>query len=197
VAAAGSVVIERILNLTGLVVIVTWSSLARILPISLHAERAVGWLGLICGLGVAASLLYCRLRPSKRLKDESARMAGLAHAMAKHPAELGQVLVATMVLHLVTMLVTVCNSLALSVRLPIAIHLAVYGVAAIAIALPISIQGIGVRETVYTSLFGIVGVSQEQVIAIMVLNYLVLVFYSLVGGALVWTGSRKPRPQAG
>ncbi|MFB6105984.1 MAG: YbhN family protein [Halobacteriaceae archaeon] len=55
---------------------------------------------------------------------------------------------------------------------------------AVAVALPVSIQGVGVRETGYVVLLGAVGVPAETAVAVSVASFALSVVVSLSGGAL-------------
>ena len=65
-------------------------------------------------------------------------------------------------------------------------QIAVYAVSGLAIALPLSIQGVGIREAIYLNMLGPLGVSRETILAALVLNYAVLVIFSVLGGLLMW-----------
>ncbi len=64
---------------------------------------------------------------------------------------------------------------------------------AVFIALPISINGIGVREGFGVLLYATIGIGQGEAISISFLAYMVGVAISLVGGVLFITGSLKVR----
>jgi glycosyltransferase 2 family protein len=106
-------------------------------------------------------------------------------------------MIVTLVLHVMTMLITFGTLQAVSVSLSLAINLAVYAIAGLMIALPITIQGIGVREGVYLGLLGLVGVAPERVLAAMALNYVILICLSICGGVLFWIGPRQATRQVG
>jgi hypothetical protein len=121
----------------------------------------------------------------------------MGKAAMHRPAELGQAVAVTGVLHFVTMLITLCSLRAISIQPPLTIQLAVYAIAGIAIALPISIQGIGVREGVYLSLFQMAGVAPEDTLSALALNYLVMALFSILGGLLLWLGPGQRRSMVG
>lgn len=54
-------------------------------------------------------------------------------------------------------------------------------------AIPISISGFGVRELMYAEMFGEVGVTQSQAVALSLLGYLATLFWSLVGSVFYLT----------
>ncbi len=69
------------------------------------------------------------------------------------------------------------------------------------IALPISVNGIGLRESVSAITFTVAGIAAQEAVAMQLTAYLVQVTFSLVGGWLFWRGRRPqaaphPRPAA-
>lgn len=75
-------------------------------------------------------------------------------------------------------------ALALGIEVPMKYYFLFIPVIAILIALPISINGIGVREGAGILFFGQVGVSQAEAFSMGFLAYLVGVAVSLIGGAM-------------
>lgn len=65
---------------------------------------------------------------------------------------------------------------------------------ALSLTLPISINGIGLRESVSASLLIWAGLAAPQAVAMELVSYLVQVAYSLVGGVMLW---RHRRPGSG
>jgi hypothetical protein len=65
---------------------------------------------------------------------------------------------------------------------------------ALSLTLPISINGIGLRESVSASLLVWAGLAASQAVAMELAAYLVQVAYSLVGGVMLW---RQRRPGSG
>ena len=70
---------------------------------------------------------------------------------------------------------------------------------ALSLTLPISINGIGLRESVSAGLLTWAGLAAPQAVAMELVAYLVQVAYSLVGGLLLWRHRRPAaaRPSAG
>ena len=64
---------------------------------------------------------------------------------------------------------------------------------ALSLTLPISINGIGLRESVSASLLTWAGLAAPQAVAMELAAYLVQVAYSLVGGVMLWR-HRRPAP---
>lgn len=67
---------------------------------------------------------------------------------------------------------------------------------AISLTVPVTINGIGLRESVSAELLTAAGLLAPQAVAMGVAAYLVQVVFSLVGGVLLLTG-RRGQPQAG
>ncbi len=69
----------------------------------------------------------------------------------------------------------------LGVRLSVTEAAAVVPLIAICVLLPISIQGIGVREATYVYCFGLIGVSEGQALSAALISYGTTLFVSLIG----------------
>ena len=78
--------------------------------------------------------------------------------------------------------VLVARSLGLSI--PLAYFLLFVPLLAVIVSLPISLNGIGVREGVGVILFGLVGVGRTQAFSLQFTTYLVAVAVSLLGGLI-------------
>jgi len=112
-------------------------------------------------------------------------MYEMSQIVCKRPWQMAQAMMATFILHFMLMLITFSNSQAVSIFLSLDIQLAVYTLAGIAMALPITIQGIGIREGIYLGLFGALGIAPENALAALALNYIILLIFSLLGGIFV------------
>ena len=73
---------------------------------------------------------------------------------------------------------------ALGVSLPLAVWFAVVPLVALAMVLPISISGVGVREGGLALLLAPLGVPAEQAVAIGLLWFLSTIFAGVIGGVL-------------
>jgi uncharacterized membrane protein YbhN (UPF0104 family) len=85
--------------------------------------------------------------------------------------------------------------LALGVQISIAYYFLFVPVLAFLISLPISLNGIGVREGAAVVLFQLAGLTREQAFSIPFLTYVIAVLISLLGG-LIFV-SRTPRRAIG
>ena len=190
VAITSSVILERILNLVGLSALCIWAFLVQPLPLSTQINLTIGWWGGAVGIGILSILIVFSFWPPPIIRAWISKIHEMSKIVWKHPLELAQAMIATLILHFVLMLITFSNSQAVFVFLPLDIHLAVYAIAGIAMALPITIQGIGIREGIYLGLFGTLGIAPESVLAALALNYIVLIMFSLLGGIFVFITPR-------
>jgi hypothetical protein len=71
---------------------------------------------------------------------------------------------------------------ALNIRVPLAYFFLFVPLLAVIISLPISLNGIGVREGAGIVLFGLVGIGRTQAFSLQFTTYLVAVAVSLLGG---------------
>jgi glycosyltransferase 2 family protein len=195
VAAASTVILERILNLAMAGVLCIWA--ITVLPPTVAVSLGLGnlWLLMVAAAGCLVVVAILWRHPPKILAEVKIELQKMNYAIVEKPERLIVVILVSLLIHFVTMMVTYCNAQAVGLYIPLDVHMAVYSVAGLAIAIPISIQGIGVREGVYVGLFRLFGVVDEAVIAALALNYLTLLFFSAIGGILFWLRSPKPVSQ--
>ncbi len=92
--------------------------------------------------------------------------------------------------------INVALALAFGVRLPLPLYLLVVPLISLAQALPLSINGLGVREGAYLYFLGQAGVAQPLALSIGLAYYGCMVLVGLVGGLLYLASSlRALRPQ--
>src|SRR6185436_16735980 len=84
---------------------------------------------------------------------------------------------------------------ALGLKIDLAYFFLFVPLLAVIVSLPISFNGIGVREGAGVVLFGLVGVSRAQAFSLQFTTYLVAVAVSLLGGVIVL--ARLPGRRAG
>jgi hypothetical protein len=82
---------------------------------------------------------------------------------------------------------------ALQIEVPFAFCIILYPLVGTFAALPISLNGIGLREGGYLFLLGLIGISAEKGVAFGLLIFLVVVVDSLIGG-LVFLLKKSPTP---
>lgn len=197
IGAAGSVVVERMLSLCGLILLAAWAVIYGGIPVQLSIPPLILAACAVAGVSGVVAIAFLLLRPPARLRPLIERVATAVRMYIDSPAEVALAMAITMVHHVVLMLITYCTFRAVGIDLSVQVNLAIYAIAALALTLPLTIQGVGVREGVYIGLLAVFGVSSEQVLAALALNYLVLVFFSLNGALLFWMSIREARSQIG
>ncbi len=128
---------------------------------------------------------------------ERAAEQGLG-ALAAYQNATGSVLAllaVSAVIQCLRILTHACVARALDIELDLVYFFLFVPVLAILVMLPISINGIGVRESMGALLFGTAGVAAPAASAMQFLAYLVAVVASLVGGILFALRPRNPRPK--
>jgi uncharacterized membrane protein YbhN (UPF0104 family) len=193
VAAASSVVLERLLNMAGLGALGIWVLATQPLPLSLHVEAKLVWAATIILAVVIVTVYSLWSYLPARLREQVTRLRAVLASAGMHPYALGQSCLVTVGLLFVTMLIMFGSLQAVSVSLPLSTQFAVYAIAGLALTIPVTIQGVGVREGVYVGLLGLVGVDSPRVLAALALNYIIVVLLSVVGGVLFWWRPRYMR----
>lgn len=196
VAASSTVIAERILNLASLCLLAVWALLYGGLPIGLGGTPIVAGTIVTGGVAGAAALAALWLRPPARLKGLVGQVDATVKQYLRAPSLVGGAIAMTMGIHLMLMLVTYCTFRSVGLDLSLRINLVVYAIAALALALPLTIQGIGVREGVYVGLLALVGVARETTLAALTINYFIVVLMSLSGALLYWSSLYLSRREA-
>jgi uncharacterized membrane protein YbhN (UPF0104 family) len=184
-----------VLNLASLGVLCVWAVGAGLLPVTLQIDASAGQIMMIVCAATGLLAIGLWRWQAGRLRGWLEQVGRLVHTLAGQPRELVAIVAVTFALHIVTMLTTYCTLNAVGASLWLTLNLAVYAMAGALIALPLSIQGIGVRESVYLGLLMPLGVSRESILAALVLNYGVLVIFSAVGGGLFLMDTRRTSTQ--
>jgi uncharacterized membrane protein YbhN (UPF0104 family) len=187
--AAVSVVAERVLSMLALLAL---ASAGAFYLLDAHAGVSVAVWATSAGcvaLLIAASLgagAFAAGVPMPRAFGNIAE--GLADALA-HLLRRRRALVRGGVLAIAVQLLTVAATAMLTraVGAPLAPveALALVPVVALLVLLPVSVQGIGVREAAYVWAFGLAGIAADAAVAAALLSYVTTLGCSLVGGALL------------
>lgn len=80
---------------------------------------------------------------------------------------------------------------ALGIKVPLLYLTAVYGITGLLSVIPLSFNGIGVREGAYTKLLALIGVPEETGLAFAIYWFLISSLTSLVGGLILLFGQYK------
>ena len=104
-----------------------------------------------------------------------------------------QAITLSLIVHLIQAWLHVIMGLALHVSVPLSFCLIVYPLVGIFAALPISLNGLGLREGGYIFLLALIGIDSEKGIAFGLLLFLIVALDSLIGGILFLV-KRSPKP---
>lgn len=160
-------------------------SLVRAITFALAAGALLAWLLLP---------LFNRLAERWDLPRGKNLLQGLA-AYSRNHQIIAQTIVLSLSAHLIQTWLHILLGLALGVEIPWSYILILYPLVGVFSALPISLNGIGLREGGYLFLLRQIGISSEKAIAFSLLWFLVAVFDSLIGG-LVFVARKGGKPLA-
>lgn len=208
--AVATVIVDRIIGLLALFVIalimmaIYWR---RTFEDSKLVWFSIATLGIVVGTvaitalgfwrGAADKLPGMRARLQRMPKyDLIRRMVEAYRIYASHPRLIWQTTLLSFGVHCFVILSIVCVGHALRIvpenglvdyflYLPIINSIS---------AVPITISGFGVREGMYAVMFGEVGVTQSQAVALSLLGYLISLFWSMVGGVFFLTHRKEIPP---
>jgi glycosyltransferase 2 family protein len=116
-------------------------------------------------------------------------------AYRAHWAVIPQAMLLSFVLHLVQAWMHLMMGRALHIDIPFSFCIILYPLVGTFAALPVSLNGIGLREGGYLFLLGLIGVSAEKGVAFGLLLFLIIAVDSLVGGVLFLL-KKSPKPTA-
>ena len=191
--AAMSVLMDRGIGMLVLV----WLGAAALLlfpdyAIPAPARMATLWLALAMLVGALLTPLLRRLLP----EDGHQLVVKLRLALRSyrtHWQALGAATILSLVVHLIQAWMHVFMGLALDLDLPFSFCLIVYPLVGTFAAIPISVNGLGLREGGYVFLLAVLGIGTEKSVAFGILLFLVVALDSLLGGLLfLLQKSRKP-----
>jgi glycosyltransferase 2 family protein len=114
-------------------------------------------------------------------------------AYRDHWGVIPQAIVLSFVLHLVQAWIHLLMGKALQINVPFSFCLILYPLVGTFAALPLSLNGIGLREGGYLFLLGLIGINPEKGIAFSLLVFLIVVMDSLIGG-LLFLVKKNPKP---
>ena len=195
VHAAMSVLMDRGIGMLVLV----WLGAAGLLlfpdyPIPVPARTATLWLALAMLVGVLLMPLLRRLLP----EDGHQLVVKLRLALRSyrtHWQALGAASLLSLLVHLIQAWMHVAMGRALDLELPFSFCLIVYPLVGTFAAIPISVNGLGLREGGYVFLLAVLGIGTEKSVAFGILLFLIVVLDSLIGG-LLFLLQKSPKPSS-
>jgi glycosyltransferase 2 family protein len=196
-----SVVAERIISVLSLLGLASVGALYFVddrphLAVAVWSIAACGLLLTLTACLVAEPLLRAiPRRGSEFVLDALQALAWLR----RNPPTVGTSAIYGVAVQICTVLATMCVLASVGVWLSPIEAVAVVPVMALFILLPISIQGIGVREASYMYFLGMLGIASQDAVAAALLSYLSTVGVTLVGGMVLLAGviqARRTAPQS-
>jgi hypothetical protein len=100
----------------------------------------------------------------------------------------------SLIVHLIQAWMHVVMGRALNLAIPFSFCLILYPLVGVFAAIPISLNGIGLREGGYVFLLGLIGITAENGVAFGLLLFIIVALDSLIGGVLFLL-RRDPQPE--
>lgn len=198
--SAGVILVEKLFGLIGMAlvcaVLAPLGALDRLGPTALPIALVIA-LGSAIGLWVLASPSRTRALARTAPRALRARVEKIAEALASQRLGTGEIALALalgVASHLSISAVFAATGAALSVDASTLTLLAVGNAITIAILLPISIGGVGVREGVAAALLVGAGVTTSDAVLVALLGYVTGQIPALSGGVLLMLDRSAPRP---
>ncbi|MPZ75113.1 MAG: flippase-like domain-containing protein [Deltaproteobacteria bacterium] len=195
VHATASVVMDRVIGMVALI----WVGAAGLLLFPEYdIPRAIRYLTLLLASGfLIAGLLMPLLR--RVLPGDGYPLVVKLRLILTSYREgwrvILQAITLSLIVHLIQAWMHVIMGWALHVSVPLSFCLIVYPLVGTFAALPISLNGLGLREGGYIFLLGLIGIDSEKGIAFGLLLFLIVALDSLIGGILFLI-KRSPKPSA-
>ena len=193
VHAAMSVLMDRGIGM----VVLVWLGAAGLLLFPDYAvPGAVRSVTLLLALGFLIVVLLTPLLRRVLPEDGHQLVTKLRLALRSyrmHWRALGVATLLSVMTHLVQTWMHVIMGLALGLNLPFSYCIIVYPLVGTFAAIPISVNGLGLREGGYVFLLAVIGIGTEKSVAFGILIFLVVVLDSLLGG-LLFLLQKSPKP---
>ncbi|MEO5657702.1 MAG: lysylphosphatidylglycerol synthase transmembrane domain-containing protein [Nitrospiria bacterium] len=182
--------------------------------VSVLADRGVGF-GTMCGIALVAWLVFGEVRVPSWMGwalggvaavglivlaaawAAKGRLAAVRQSMPlvaelfRRPGVLMWVAVLSILLQTLVVIVNIFNGRALHLEIPIAFYFLLIPLVAVATMIPVSLNGLGVREGAFVFFLAQVGVPEAQALSLALLWLAILIASSLIGG-LVWIVTPAP-----
>lgn len=177
----------------GLVAVLIMTSVLCLLPVTAPIPAVIRY-AMVAMAGVALlGYLALRVFPVQRLAEKFQPLSLLAQAEIywKDTPLLTKSVAISFVIQALIISIQVLIAHALGMEVPFLYLVAVYGIVGLISVIPISFNGIGVREGAYTSLFQFIGIPAETGLAFALYWFLISVLTSLIGGLILVKGHYK------
>lgn len=197
--SAGVIVVEKLIGMVGMALVCAALAPAGVLePLGPAALPSATALATVAALGIFAlarprrAAALARIAPAA-LRGRAEKIAQALAAGALTPGRLALALLLGVASHLALSAVFAATGAALGVAAPLGTLLAVGNAIVLAVLLPISIGGVGVREGVAVALLAGAGVGAADAVLVALLGYLTGQIPALAGGLLLVVDRGAPR----
>jgi glycosyltransferase 2 family protein len=188
-----STVADRAYGLLGLIWFAALMAVLNLATLSTNVIRPIVAIGLVTFAGFLASPLIARLM---HLTPRPIRRAlGIIAPYLRQPWRVLPAILLSMLLQAILALCQYVLALGLGLHLPFTIFLLIVPVSGVLASLPVTLNGLGLRETAYLYLFGMAGVSRDTAIALGLLFFAATMANGLLGG-LVFVSTEVPTARA-
>jgi glycosyltransferase 2 family protein len=190
--AIASVVADRAVGLVSLFWVATFAAIFlnfAAIPRSVTAPTiTVGVIGLAAYLAspLVARLIHLMPRPVRRA-------GGLVAPYMHHPATLLVPIAMSIVLHISLAICQYLLALGLGLSVPLTLFILCVPIANVIAGLPVTLNGLGLRESAYLVLFGMAGMRKEDAIALGLLWFAATALGGLTG-AIAFATTPAPIP---
>ena len=182
----------------GMVVLIWVGTTALALFPEYAVPPALRLLALVLALGFAVAALLLPLLGRVLPTDGHPVVVKLRLALRSYRAHgraIPQAILLSLVIHMIQSWIHLILGRALQIDIPFSYCLIIYPLVGVFSALPISLNGIGLREGGYLFMLGIIGITSEKGIAFGLLLFLIVAVDNLLGG-IVFLLKRSPKPAA-
>lgn len=177
----------------GLVAVLLMTGVACAMPQTEPIPRAIRFPIILMSAAAIAGFLIVRLMPIRKLAEKHPALGLLVQAEVywRDIPLLTRSVGISFAIQAVMVLTQWGITQAIGIDVPLPYLIAVYGIAGLVSVLPISFNGIGVREGAYVSLLHFIGIPNETGMAFAVYWFLISALTSLVGGIVMLKGHYK------
>lgn len=175
---------------------VTLSAIAVVAVLAFGRVTFPPWIGWALGAGALGLAALVAVGLAARGPLASIRTAlPMVAEFFKRPGLLAFVTGLSVVLQTLVIVVNIFNAMALKLEAPVVFYFILIPLIAVATMIPVSLNGLGVREGAFVFFLAQVGVPQEQALSLALLWLAVLVAAGLIGGLVWMTTPAPPKPQ--
>jgi uncharacterized protein (TIRG00374 family) len=199
--AFSATLMDRLLGFLAISLVAVLASFMTLDRFHLYAIYMAIAIAFALGLGLFASIFHrgilelvvwpFRAVGARGVADRISGVMDDLHGFRSHSGALLLAFAATMLIQISRILVHALVGLAIGVRVAVGYYFLFVPVLAALVSLPISLNGLGIREGAGVVLFRMAGMTSEQAFTVPFLTYLISVLISLLGG-LIFV-SRPPR----